>query len=309
MALFWTTTICPGGLERDLAIRHCSRCGEAYFSVLQATSCWHPFLFHTLPCPVHAECTRVHSLYGGRAIHLLWHRAGIYRVSQATVRGTQRCTHSPAFKTPSSPSPMMHCAACRITHCLWGSLRMHAPPLCLHWLCLWVLPTWPYAAAYMRLPRSWESRFLHNTGLWFFLRISIHYRKLAAVWSTGLGETIFVDNTTMVLARGPFVLVLTSVGSAASSERSAAPVTLLGLPQRFAGATLRNIYDQSVRAPHVQTCARVHVMHYYVPLLAHKSMLESFLSRPPTPPPLSILAVKTSNRQQWSWCIFEFSLW
>jgi len=90
----------------------------------------------------------------------------------------------------------------------------------------------------------WYSLFQHSNPLWLFLRISVAYRKQAAIWDAGVAETVYVDNNTLVLARGDFVIVLTNVGQAGPARRGF--LTLHELPPRFDGSTLRNIYNRTV---------------------------------------------------------------
>lgn len=91
----------------------------------------------------------------------------------------------------------------------------------------------------------WNAAFRHNMDLWLFLRISIAYRKQAHIWDAGLASTLHADNDTLVLTRGPFVLVLTSVGKVPGRPPGSS-LTVKGLPARFAGKALANIYDNKV---------------------------------------------------------------
>lgn len=73
----------------------------------------------------------------------------------------------------------------------------------------------------------------------------IRYRKAARVWEAGPAEEVYADNSTLVLARGPFVLVLDNRGSASPAPK--APVELKGLPARFAGRELLDILHDDAR--------------------------------------------------------------
>jgi hypothetical protein len=75
------------------------------------------------------------------------------------------------------------------------------------------------------------------------------------VWQAGIGTLLHADADTLVLQRGPFVLVLTSVGedpgrpdsrSSSSSSGSGGVMSVAGLPARFAGRSLSNIYNPQV---------------------------------------------------------------
>lgn len=91
----------------------------------------------------------------------------------------------------------------------------------------------------------WYSRFSHANPLWLFLRVSIAYRKQAAIWDAGIAEQHHVDNNTWVLSRGDFVFALTAVGEDGPADRGVR--TISGLPKRFRDRTLRNIYNPKVR--------------------------------------------------------------
>lgn len=98
----------------------------------------------------------------------------------------------------------------------------------------------------------WHSGYSHDHPLWLFLRISIWYRKAGRIWDTGIAQQVFVDNTTLVLERGDFVLVLNSVDEWESERRIKrngpfGVQTLQGpLPDRFKGKTLTSIYNIQV---------------------------------------------------------------
>lgn len=93
----------------------------------------------------------------------------------------------------------------------------------------------------------WEADYTHNTGLWLFLKVSVHYRKLAKVWNTGIGKMLYVDADTMVLQRGPFVVVLTSVGQASGRAANVSSMlSVAGLADQFRGKSLQNIYNPQV---------------------------------------------------------------
>ncbi|KAF8067137.1 mok12 [Scenedesmus sp. PABB004] len=102
----------------------------------------------------------------------------------------------------------------------------------------------------------WPTRFQHNTGLWLFIRISVHYRRAAEVWDAGIAATVHADNHTLVLRRGPFVLALTSAGERGGGLRGAS-ISLPRLGGGLGGKTLRNIYDPEARAACLRAGLRV----------------------------------------------------
>lgn len=64
------------------------------------------------------------------------------------------------------------------------------------------------------------------------------------VWKYPRGEDIYVDDDVYVFARGPFVIVLTNVGQ--TGPVNSTVLTLTGLPKRFHGSRLRNVFDKQV---------------------------------------------------------------
>jgi glycosidase len=90
----------------------------------------------------------------------------------------------------------------------------------------------------------WYSRFSHDNPLWLFLRIAIAYRKQAEIWNAGIAEQHHVDNKTLVLSRGPFVIALNAHGEPGPTSTEVQAV--LDMPERFRGQVLTNIFDPQV---------------------------------------------------------------
>lgn len=101
----------------------------------------------------------------------------------------------------------------------------------------------------------WASGYARSGPLFTFLRTSVAYRRRVRVWDAGVAQAHPISSQLLGLSRGDLLLVLSSsAGGAAGSsvgDDAAAPADgvqmMTGLPPRFRGKALRNIYNPKVR--------------------------------------------------------------